>query len=146
LFRNFDHGWEAELGGRYLNLDSISLYSALGSVSKYFGDFYVTLRGYLIFAPGHMYEAGVLTARQYLNKTDFLYGALGVGNSPDEFSRNYQLATNLGNQTYSIGAGYQKSFSYRNILNLSGTWYNQRLDPGRYRNQYDITLSFLRKF
>lgn len=147
LTRNFQEGWAAELGGRYLNLDSISVYSAVGSVTKYFGDFYVNLRGYLLFAPGHMYEAGVLTARQYLNnKTDFLFATLGVGNSPDEFSRNYQLGQNLGSQTYSIGAGYQKAFAYRNILNLSGTWYSERLSPGRYRNQYDVSLSFLRKF
>jgi YaiO family outer membrane protein len=147
ITRNFHGGWAAELGGRYLNLDSISVYSAVGAVTKYFGDFYINLRGYLLFAPGHMYEAGVLTARQYLNnKTDFLFATLGAGNSPDEFSRNYQLYQNLGSQTYSIGAGYQKAFSYRNILNLSGTWYSQRLAPQRYRNQYDISLSFVRKF
>lgn len=147
LTRNLRDGWAVELGARYLNLDSISVYSGVGSVTKYFGDFYVNLRGYLEFAPGNAYEAGVLTARQYLNnKTDFLFATLGVGNSPDEFSRNYQLGQNLGSQTYSIGAGYQKAFSYRNILNLSGTWYSQRLEPGRYRNQYDVSLSFLRKF
>ncbi|TDW97552.1 tetratricopeptide repeat protein [Dinghuibacter silviterrae] len=144
---NFKGGWAGELGGRYLNLDSISVYSGVASVTKYFGDFYINARGYLIFAPGKMYEAGVLTARQYLNnKTDFLYGALGIGNSPDEFSRNYQLGQNLGSQTYSIGAGYQKTFAYRNVVNLSGTWYSQRLAPGRYRNQYDLMLSYLRKF
>lgn len=147
LFRNFSGGWEGELGVRYLDLDSISVSSAVGSVAKYFGDFYVNARGYLIFAPGKMYEAGVLSARQYLdNKTDYLFGTLGVGDSPDEFSRNYQLNNLLGSQTYSIGAGYQKAFSYRNILNLSGTWYNQKLAVGRYRNEYDISLSFLRKF
>jgi len=147
LFHTFDNGWEGELGGRYLNLDSISILSAVGSVTKYFGDFYVNGRGYLIFSPGKMYEAGVLTARQYLNnKTDFLYGAIGVGNSPDEFSRNYQLAGNLGSQEYSIGAGYQKAFNYRNIVNLGGTWYNQKLATARYRNQYDLSLSFVRKF
>jgi YaiO family outer membrane protein len=147
ITHNFNHGWAGELGGRYLNLDSISVESAVGSVTKYIGDFYINARGYLIFAPGKLYEAGVLTARQYLNnKTDFLYGAVGIGNSPDEFSRNYQLGQTLGSQTYSVGAGYQKTFNYRNVVNLSGTWYSQRLAPGRYRNQYDIMLSYLRKF
>lgn len=147
LTRNLKHGWAVELGGRYLNLDSISVYSGVGSVSKYFGDFYLNLRGYLIAAPGNLYEAGLLTARQYLdNKTDFLFATLGVGNSPDEFSRDYNLGRNLGSQTYSIGAGYQKVFGYRNAVNLSGAWYSQRLSPGRYRNQYDLSLSYLRKF
>jgi cellulose synthase operon protein C len=147
LFRNFNHGWEGELGIRYLNLDSLSITSAVGSVAKYIGDFYVNLRGYLIFAPGKMYESGVLTARLYLdNKTDFMYGAIGAGNSPDEYTREYQLNNLLGSQTYDIGAGYQKVFNYRNVLNLAGTWYNQKLAEGRYRNEYDISLSYLRKF
>ncbi|HTJ13946.1 MAG TPA: tetratricopeptide repeat protein [Dinghuibacter sp.] len=147
LTRNLRHGWAVELGGRYLNLDSISVFSGVGSLTKYFGDFYLNLRGYLIAAPGHLYEAGLLTARQYLdNKTDFLYATLGVGNSPDEFTREYNLGTNLGSQTYSIGAGYQKVFNYRNAVNLSGAWYSQRLAPERYRNQYDLSLSYLRKF
>ena len=147
ISRNFSGGWSGELGFRYLNLDSISVTSAVGAIGKYFGDFYLNARGYLIFAPGKMYEAGVLTARQYLdNKTDYLYGSIGVGDSPDEFTRDYQLNNLLGSQTYSIGAGYQKVFRYRNVLNLSGTWYNQKLAENRYRNEYDISLSYLRKF
>ncbi len=147
LFRNVNHGWEGELGIRYLNLDSLSITSAVGSVAKYIGDFYVNLRGYLIFAPGKMYESGVLTARLYLdNKTDFIYGAIGAGNSPDEFTREYQLNNLLGSQTYSTGAGYQKVFNYRNVLNLAGAWYNQKMATNWYRNEYDISLSYLRKF
>ncbi len=147
LFHNFSGGWEAELGARYLNLDSLSTVSGVVSVAKYFGDFWINLRGYGISAESNFYQAATLTARQYMNdKTTFLYAVLGFGNSPDEFTRNYQLTNNLGQTTYSIGAGFQKTFSYRNTFSINGTWYNQKISEKRYRNQYDIYLSFYRKF
>ncbi|MEX6687066.1 tetratricopeptide repeat protein [Danxiaibacter flavus] len=147
LFHNFSNGWEGEIGGRYLNLDSISTVSAVASVAKYFGDFWINLRGYGISAESNFYQAATLTARQYMNdKTTFLFAVLGFGNSPDEFTRNYQLTNNLGQTTYSIGAGFQKTFSYRNTFSINGTWYNQKINEKKYRNQYDIYLSFYRKF
>ncbi|WP_158559175.1 tetratricopeptide repeat protein [Deminuibacter soli] len=145
IFRTFKHGWEGELGGRYLNFDTVSTASVVGSVGKYYGDFWVNLRGYLIFQQGSQYQSVVLSARQYFDKDEFIFASLGTGNSPDDFSRNFQLAKNLGSKTYSIGAGYQKTFRYRNTLSLSGNWYNQKLTT-QYRNQYDVYLSFLRKF
>ncbi|MFL9485319.1 tetratricopeptide repeat protein [Chitinophagaceae bacterium LWZ2-11] len=150
IFHTFKNDWEGELGLRYLNYDSLSVTSPVLGVARSYGDFWLNLRSYLLFAPGKMYAAATLTGRQYLgNKTDFIFATIGVGNSPDEFSRNYQLQQNLGTNTYSIGAGYQKIFNYRNTFTISGTWYNQSVSASqilRYRNQYDIYLSFLRKF
>ncbi|KAA5532181.1 tetratricopeptide repeat protein [Taibaiella lutea] len=147
LFHNFAHGWEAELGGRFLNFDSISSVSAVGSVAKYLGDFWINAKGYVIFLSGKQYGAVNLTARQYLNnKTDFFYAIIGYGNSPDDYTRTYQFTDNINYQTYSIGAGYQKMFNYRNVVSLNANWYNQKRAEGLFRNQYDIYLTFLRKF
>ncbi|PSK93184.1 tetratricopeptide repeat protein [Taibaiella chishuiensis] len=147
LFHNFATSWEAELGGRFQAFDSLNAISGVASLSRYLGDFWLNLRGYAIFYNGKQYGAGVLTARQYLNnKTDFFYANVGYGNSPDDFSRLYQLGETVKYTTYSIGAGYQKMFNYRNIVSLNGTWYNQKIGASRYRNQYDIYLVFLRKF
>jgi YaiO family outer membrane protein len=146
LFHSFK-GWEAELGGRWLNFDSLNAISAVGSLAKYFGDFWINCRGYLMFINSNQYVAATLTARQYINnKTDFFFANVGYGNSPDEFSRTFQLGTNISFRTYSIGAGYQKMFNYRNIVSVNATWYNQRIDEKRYRNQYDIYLTFFRRF
>lgn len=147
LFHNFARSWEAELGGRFQAFDSINAISGVASLSRYLGDFWLNLRGYAIFISGKQYGAGVLTARQYLNnKTDFFYANIGYGNSPDDFSRLFQLEQTVNFTTYSIGAGYQKMFNYRNIVSLNGTWYNQKTGTSRYRNQYDIYLTFFRKF
>lgn len=147
LFHNIRGGWEAELGGRWLYFDTLSAISGVASVSKYIGDFWLNLRGFMIFVGDKQYTAVNLTARQYLNnKTDFFFTTLGYGNSPDEFSRAFQLGTTVAYRTYSIGAGYRKMFNYRNMVTLSGSWFNQRIAETRYRNQYDIYLTFSRKF
>lgn len=147
LFHSFSKGWEAELGGRFLNFDSINAVSGVASLAKYIGDFWLNVRGYVINVSDKQYFAGTLTARQYLNnKTDYFYTVLGYGNSPDDFSRSFQLSRIINFTTYSIGAGYRKMFNHRNIVSLSGTWYNQRLSETHYRNQYDIYLSFYRNF
>ncbi len=147
LFHNFAGSWEAELGGRFQAFDTMNAISGVASLSRYLGDFWLNLRGFAIFVDGKQYGAGVLTARQYLNnKTDFFYANVGYGNSPDDFSRLFQLGETVKYTTYSIGAGYQKMFNYRNVVSLNGTWYNQKIGPARFRNQYDIYLVFLRKF
>lgn len=147
LFHSFAKTWEAELGGRIINFDSLQSVSGVASVGHYFGDFWANIRGYASFISARQYTAITLNARQYLNnKTDFFYAVLGYGNSPDDLSRLYDFNQNLKFTTYSIGAGYQKTFNYRNTVSISGTWYNQKIDAGRYRNQYDIYITFFRKF
>ncbi len=147
IFHSFAKGWEGELGVRVLKFTTISSYSGVVSLAKSFGDFWVNFRNYTTFLSGKTYEAETLTARQYLNnKTDFFYANLGYGNSPDEFSRSYQLNMNIKYQTYSIGGGFQMMFNYRNIISINATWFNQKTYESLYRNQYDVYVSFARKF
>jgi len=147
LFHNFAKSWEAELGARIIDFDSLKSVSGVASLAHYFGDFWTNIKGYASFLSGNQYTALTLTARQYLNeKTDFFYATMGYGNSPDDLSRLYDFNQNLKFTTYSIGAGYQKMFNYRNSISINGTWYNQKIANGWFRNQYDIYITFFRKF
>lgn len=147
--RNFGKKYTTELGVRFLRFDSIdiNLLSFVGAVTRYFDDFWLTARYYPLFQGNSVYHTAVLSARQYITPgIEFVTASVGTGNSPDEFSRNFQLAQNLGLTTYSYSFGYTKIFRYRNTFNISGSWYNQRLRSGAFRNQYDIFFMFLRKF
>lgn len=146
---NFWRNYTAELGLRYLQFDSIDvqLLAVVASLTRYFNDFWLTGRYYPIIFQSRIYHTGVVTARQFITPgTEWVTAAVGVGNSPDEFSRNFQLAENLGLTTYSFSIGYNKIYKYRNTFSLTGAWYNQQLRSGAFRNQYDIFLMFLRKF
>ncbi|MES2689215.1 MAG: tetratricopeptide repeat protein [Bacteroidota bacterium] len=146
---NFGKKYTAELGIRYLQFDSIDvrLFAVVASVTRYCDDFWLTGRYYPIIFQSNIFHTAVLTARQFITPgTEWITAAVGVGNSPDEFSRNFQLAQNLGLTTYSYSVGYSKVYKYRNTFSLTGSWYNQQLRSGAFRNQYDIFFMFLRKF
>jgi YaiO family outer membrane protein len=158
LGHNFNKGWGAEIGGRYLQADSGTIYSGMAALSKEYKDFFVSLRGYImdferpsqdVILPNQtkIYYAGVLTSRYYLNnRKDFFTALMGYGTAPDDFSLAYQLTQLLTYNTVSVGAGYTKTLHYRTTIGLFGTWYNEKIGIGDYRNQYDVYATLLRKF
>jgi hypothetical protein len=77
---------------------------------------------------------------------DYIQFNAGLGTSPDDRSRLIQFPKLAGLLTRSVGAGYQKTFSYRTTVGLSGTWINQKITPTSFQNQYDINITLLRKF
>ncbi len=176
LFHSFPHGWDGELGLRFIKADSSTTFSPLASIAKEIKDFSFNLRGYYInlnavsdpsnisltqAAKKSNYYSLILTSRYYMNPmshTDWFSVIFGYGNAPDDFSRNYRLAQLLDYPTVSVGAGYMKQFKYRTSLGFFASWYNQKFtnsytDPvsnqkvdAVYHNQYDIYVQILRKF
>jgi len=170
LFHNLGKGWDAEIGGRYLNTYNGTMISGVASLSKEINDFYINLRGYYINLQHNdtlfnlqpngkltgefdnstsVYYSGVLTTRYFinpLNRAEFLTIILGYGTAPDDFSRLYNITRLLSYSTASAGVGYQKQVFYRTTLGIYGTWYNYEVAQGNYRNQYDVYLTLMRKF
>lgn len=146
---NYKKTYTFEAGVRYLrfNNNDVNLYSGLGSVTRYYGDFWANLRYFGLYQGTQLFHAATISGRQYINAgTEYVTAAVGIGNSPDEFSRNFRILDNLGVRTYSFSMGYTKIYRYRNTFSFTGTWYNQELSSGFYRNQYDLFFMFLRKF
>ena len=176
LFHSFPHGWDGEVGLRYLKADSSNTMSVLASVAKEYKDFYFSLRGYYINLTADNvpttssikdalknpnYFSLVLSSRYYMNPvshSDWFSAIFGYGTAPDDVNRNYALAQLLSYPTVSVGAGYTKQIKYRTSLGIFASWYNQKYsnagtDPvnGKnvdavYHNQYDIYLQLLRRF
>lgn len=152
---NYKKTYTFEGGFRFLQFnndnsdasDDINIPSIVASATRYYGDFWGNLRYFGMYQGGNLYHAAVVSGRQYLTQgTEFVTAAVGIGNTPDEFSRNFQLVQNLDITTYSFSMGYSKLYKYRNQFSFTGTWYNQQLVSGLYRNQYDLFFMFLRKF
>lgn len=147
IFKTFKHDIEVELGARYLEADSSNSISGIAGISKTWNDFRVGLRAYLINDAPALYTAFNLNARYYMNRQqDYIQFNAGLGTSPDDRSRLIQFPKLAGLLTRSVGAGYQKTFSYRTTVGLSGTWINQKITPTSFQNQYDINITLLRKF
>lgn len=147
LFHNFRGGWEGELGFRYLRADTINTYTPVISAGKYIGNYWGNLRGYYTRDMNKWYQSYVFTNRFYLNdEKDFLAVLLGVGTSPDDRSRNFQLNQLLGVTTTSVTAGYQKCFRYKTTVSVYSTWNHMIITGKSDINQYDIYLSLYRNF
>jgi len=152
LSHNFKKGWEAEIGGRYLQHDSGTIYSGLASIGRDYKDYYWNLRGYLMDfvrpnGTSSIYYSAILSSRYYiLNRSAYFSNIIGYGTAPDDLSRNYQLTQIIQYNTISFGGGFSKSIHYKTTVGIFGTWYNQKLGVGYYTNQYDIYATLLRRF
>lgn len=147
IFKTFGKEIEAELGVRYLSLDSVSSISGVTSIAKPFGDFWVNLRAYFISESSDFNTSFNLTTRYYMNRRqDYIALIAGLGTSPDDRSRLIRFPQLSGLLTHSVGAGYQKVFKYRTTVGIFGTWINQKITDTDYQNQYDINVVFQRKF
>ncbi len=147
LFHSFKK-WEGEIGARYIRtrLDGTVL-SFVGSGSKYFGDFWSNLRAFNIFQNGQSFQSYNWTTRYYMNdQSDYVQLFFGLGTTPDDLSRNYEIGSVLDFVTTTIGTAYMKTISYRNRVLFSATWINQKVADGVFRNQYDIYMQFQRRF
>lgn len=149
LFHTFKKVYEAELGVRYLRpSDTSNAISGVASLARYFGDFWFNARGFYTSLDDNTYQSVVITGRYYTggNKTDYIQVNGSYGTTPDERSLNFQFDRFASLRTIGIGAGFQKQFRYRSTVGLFGNWISQQLDNDIYQNQYDIYISYLRKF
>ncbi|MCW3464187.1 tetratricopeptide repeat protein [Chitinophaga nivalis] len=147
LFRNFNKGWEGEVGARYIRSDTSNNYSAVFSVGKYFGNYWANLRAFYTHDEQQWYQAYTLTNRFYLNdRQDFIALIGNIGASPDDRSRNFQFGNVVGFTSTSLTAGFQKNVRSRATIGAYTTWTRQQIAKQQYGNQYDAYLLFLWNF
>jgi len=112
LYKALGHGFEVSLGGRYLLFRPKYIIIYTGSVSKYFGNYLVSLRPFITPKTNGISTSFVLSGRKYFNdQLDNLRVDLSFGQSPDQqniFDDNANDIVFLKN--YQIGLNYEKSF------------------------------------
>jgi len=147
IFRSLNHGWESELGSRYVYSLGYHTVSALASVGKYWGNNWTNIRVYAIHDDNKWDQAYTLSHRFYLNdKLDYITIIGALGTSPDDRSRNFGTERVSGFLMKSIGLGYQKNINYKWTINLVGSYANQQIPNDKSYNQYDFYLTLLRNF
>lgn len=145
-------GFEMSLGFRYLNFDdkrivtfdSSKVLIYTGTIGKYYGNYWFSLRPYLIHGKEKWSKSLNLTIRRYLSDADSYFSlVVGTGISPDEqeFAINpgYYLKSNK------ISLEYQQKIAYRIILDGRTGFAKEEISAGIKRNRYsfDIGVSFL---
>lgn len=147
LTRNFDAGWEGELGYRYLRSEGFDVHSSIFGVGKYLGNSWLNFKGYIINDAGKWQQSYRFTSRYYLNdELDFLTLILSTGTSPDDRSRVFsdlKFGTFLSK---AVALGYKKTFMKKYGVTIMTAWNSQKINDKDHLNQVDVNLSLYTRF
>lgn len=121
LYRSMPKAFEVEAGLRLLYFGPKPVILYVGSIGKYYKNFWFSLRG--TFVPGtsdsvkSSFSQSYQFITRYYTKTanDFISFQVGYGFSPDDRSKEY-LYTNPPLKSYKIGIGYQTVIKYKYIV------------------------------
>ena len=146
LYASLPKSFEAELGFRYLNFTN-STWIYVGSISKYYRNFWFSLRATLVPGVNDISHSYTAITRYYIGGADdYLNISLKYGISPDD--TNAALAFNSTYKLISkgISLGYKHSIKTMNVISVSASLYNQEYMAGQKGNQVDLSVSYLRRF
>lgn len=141
------HSFEFSIGLRYMNFDKSHLLATdssmviiyTGTLGKYFGNYWISLRPYLVPGNKAWSKSLNLTIRRYLKDADnYLSLVLGSGISPDiqqyAFDPNYYLKSNK------ISLEYRKKLGNHFFLDLGTGFAREEIFSGIRHNKYTIDL------
>lgn len=146
-FLPFAKSYEAEVGVRYL--DSYFNYTSYtASLGKDFGSYWLNAKTYITPNGGKVAAAYILTGRYYFKDSNEKYvtAIAGYGFSPDDRGRNFEITERLNLKSLRFTLGYQTIIWKQNLIGLFSTYNHQEYVPGRYRNEFDLQISFQHKF
>lgn len=141
-FHNFEGGWEAELGYRYLGFSSVTnIYTF--SIGKYIGNWWVNFRPNIIPDETGTSVSGQFNARYYFDTAeDFFSFTLSTGVSPDEETRALNQLLN----SYRARVGFQHLFTPK-FQTYSYLGYTiDELSAETTRNNFNFTLGVEYRF
>ena len=137
VFTSLPAAWEASAGARQLRFESSTVTLYTGSVGKYVGNYWFSLRPYVRPKDGSLSASASLTARRYFEDATHYVGArVGYGSTPSDrltpnelartqsFSASVQGARRIAPRVYSTGSlGYDR----------------EELGPDRTRNRVELS-------
>lgn len=145
VYRNLPRAWEASLGLRYLNFASSDVTIYTGSVGKYRGNYYASLRPFV--TPGDSGEvsasAHLLVRRYFATANHYVTLRAGGGSSPaGEYAIEELNRLSSGN----IGLDGKRPFRNRSWLLWSVGFEREQLSSDRMRNRYELGIGWETRF
>ena len=146
-YHKFPKEFEASIGMRALYFDKDQYYTITGSVGKYVGNYWLSLRGYVTPDSTGTYVSGQFQARRYFSDAlNYVGVKVNFGVSPDERNRYSQSATYLGLQSQSVRLEYNHLFRKVWSLYLGPTYLHQEFPNKGYVNTFSLEAGIIRYF
>lgn len=148
LFKPFKKVWQAELGARFTRLSNeTNFYTGILGLERTYNRLWLNARLQLMADSEDIYNSILAQGRFYLdNDRDYLTVMGSVGTAPQDQKLDFQINTFTSYVNTMVGAGYFHFFSHRTSFGVLGNWYNYRVTPTSYINQYNLYLTVRTKF
>ncbi len=144
LYANLPHGIELSGGFRHLVFDNSEVTMYTGTVAKYVGNWWISLRPYITPKSAGTSQSYALTVRRYFGDRDTFVGVTaGGGSSPGELQDVTDL---LRLDSRKVGVRVSWAFTDLFILKASARYGWEELINNRDRNELSFALGFDRRF
>jgi YaiO family outer membrane protein len=146
LYINLPESFEAEVGTRYLYFsDATWIYTLY--LGKYYKSWLFGARTYLTPSDNNISQSYNMMAKYYYGGADdYLHLNIGTGISPDDRPSAILLNSNYKLQSNKASVAWKKSITKLNIIGVSAGWVNQEYLQKTKGNQFDIGISYQRRF
>ena len=103
-YHNFPRGWEASLGGRYFDREEqYDLFGLTGTLGRYVGNYWHSLRPTFVFRDGSASRSLALTSRRYFaDRYNYIGVRASAGSAPDEGRDDVSRLGRDGLRAYSL--------------------------------------------
>ncbi len=148
-YHNFPKSFEGSIGMRmlYFSSSSVDIYTA--TLGKYLGNYWFSLRSFVMPDPDGSSVSGLLQVRRYFSDPENYIGLrLGYGVSPDDNRNLVDLneKSRLTLNTRSLRLEYNHIFNRAWILNTGALWGSEERSAGNYSGYYTFDISISRLF
>ena len=137
VFKSLPNAWETSLGFRQLRFSGSPVTLFTGTLGKYAGDYWVSLRPFLRFKPTGASASAGITARKYFADGDHYLGMrASYGTSPSDAITPDQLSRT---RSYSADVHGSGGPWLRRVATWSAGYEHEELSPGRFRRSWTGT-------
>jgi len=144
--RKLPKAFETSIGLRYLKFSSSDVYIFTGHIGKYIGNYWVSLRPFVVPDNGKVSVSGFLAMRRYFSNAENYLGAqIGYGTSPDDYSKAITGRSDLRLNEYKGKLTFNHLFGIHWIGNTSVGYAYEEYYTSSYRNHltFDISVYYL---
>lgn len=149
LYANLPKSYEAELGVRYLKFTGDPTFVYTGYLGKYYKSWLFGARAYVTPSTftSTVSSSYNVSARYYYASADDMFGVnVGYGISPDDRFNSIQINGTQKLISYKAGFVFRKKVARFSVFTIDGSWFNQEYLPKTFGNQYQFSVSWLRRF
>lgn len=144
LYVNLPRAFEASVGYRQLRFGGPPVTLFTGTVGKYTGNYWFSVRPFLRDKPSGLSASASLTARRYTIDADHHVGArIGYGSTPSDRVIESELTRN---NTFTAGLHGSRVLRGATFLLWSASFDREELDRGTTRNRLDGNLGIKVRF